>query len=265
MKPGRNEPCPCGSGRKVKRCCGVGEARERAERSAGAAAELLDLATHFPRYRPASAAFARWARTAPEEFSKEALADGLAALDAGERERIVGGFAREYPEMWASVLADFGNDELATEIVLSGAVVAGARESLRPPDPDGLDALEHDAERRADLAEALMHVLDGADLWSVIESGEAGEIAHAERRRGPEGALAAAADRLATSWHDERLHLLVERVRERLPAPDHPLASAALTDACDAFATDADLRRRLRALMLLDSLPRLLEGLADAA
>lgn len=21
--PGRNEPCPCGSGRKVKRCCGV--------------------------------------------------------------------------------------------------------------------------------------------------------------------------------------------------------------------------------------------------
>jgi len=23
MKTGRNEPCPCGSGKKTKRCCGV--------------------------------------------------------------------------------------------------------------------------------------------------------------------------------------------------------------------------------------------------
>ena len=24
LKPGRNEPCPCGSGRKLKQCCGAG-------------------------------------------------------------------------------------------------------------------------------------------------------------------------------------------------------------------------------------------------
>ncbi|TLY83733.1 MAG: hypothetical protein E6K41_00425, partial [Gammaproteobacteria bacterium] len=23
MKPGRNDPCPCGSGQKYKRCCGL--------------------------------------------------------------------------------------------------------------------------------------------------------------------------------------------------------------------------------------------------
>lgn len=30
MKPGRNDPCPCGSGRKLKRCCGEAPTGTRA-------------------------------------------------------------------------------------------------------------------------------------------------------------------------------------------------------------------------------------------
>jgi hypothetical protein len=32
-RPGRNDPCPCGSGRKVKRCCGVSAGPSEAQRS----------------------------------------------------------------------------------------------------------------------------------------------------------------------------------------------------------------------------------------
>ena len=52
MKPGRNDPCPCGSGRKYKHCCGVlpgsaaaGQAAQPppgARASVGHAAELPD-------------------------------------------------------------------------------------------------------------------------------------------------------------------------------------------------------------------------------
>jgi hypothetical protein len=52
-KPGRNHPCPCGSGRKTKRCCGEqrGPSRDQLERAfiashaRWAARELADLPT----------------------------------------------------------------------------------------------------------------------------------------------------------------------------------------------------------------------------
>jgi hypothetical protein len=51
--PGRNDPCPCGSGRKVKRCCGQqrGPSDDQldrafvAQQATAAAAELRDLPT----------------------------------------------------------------------------------------------------------------------------------------------------------------------------------------------------------------------------
>jgi hypothetical protein len=52
--PGRNQPCPCGSGRKVKRCCGEqrGPSRDQLDRAFiaqhahWAATEIGDLPTH---------------------------------------------------------------------------------------------------------------------------------------------------------------------------------------------------------------------------
>lgn len=46
-KPGRNDPCPCGSGQKYKRCClQKDEAAERAERATAAAARTLAATGH---------------------------------------------------------------------------------------------------------------------------------------------------------------------------------------------------------------------------
>lgn len=263
MKVGRNDVCPCGSGRKVKRCCGVDGVRDRAGRAAEAAAELLDLAYLFPRYRPASVEFDDWARTASEDFSREALDEGLARLDAPERERIVGGFQREHPGPWAGVVSDFGDEALAVEIVLAGAVVAGVSERRLPIDVEALDVLEHDADARADPVEALAYALDCHDLWSVIESGQAADAVDRAADDAIDTVLAAEAERLATAWHVDRLRVLVGRLRARLPVPEYPLASAALVRACDSLESDDALARKLLTELLLDSLPRVL--LAAAA
>lgn len=263
MKVGRNDACPCGSGRKVKRCCGVDGVRDRTRRAAEAAAELLELASLFPHYRPASVEFDDWARTAPEDFSPEALDEGLARLNASERERIVGGFQREHPGPWAGVVSDFGDEELAVEIVLAGAVVVGVSERRLPIDVEALDVLEHDAEARADPVEALALVLDCHDLWSVIESGKAVEAVDGAGYEAADLAFAAEAERLTTAWHHERVGVLVGRLRARLPLPEYPLASEALVRACENLDSDGALARKLLTELLLDSLPRVL--LAAAA
>src|SRR5439155_14145617 len=122
-------------GVKTKRCCcGVDAARTRARVAAEAAGDLLALATHFPRYRPVGAAFDAWAEQPPAEPTGEAVKAGLTTLDAVERRRIVDGFAHDHPELWRRLLTDFGNDELAVEFVLDGAVVAGVVERQRPLD-----------------------------------------------------------------------------------------------------------------------------------
>jgi tetratricopeptide (TPR) repeat protein len=57
-KPGRNDPCPCGSGNKYKRCClakdeaasksQLGSARTRAEHTESEARRALRAASHLP-------------------------------------------------------------------------------------------------------------------------------------------------------------------------------------------------------------------------
>ncbi len=263
VKVGRNDACPCGSGLKVKRCCGVDGVRQQAQPVSGAAAELFDLAYLFPRYRPASAEFDDWARTAPEDFSREALEEGLERLYTVEYDCIVGGFQREHHGIWSGVVADFGDEPSAIQLLLAGAVVVGVTERRQPIDLEGLDVLECDAEARADPVEVLALVFDCCDLWSVIESGQAAETL--DRAYGDAAArvLATEAERLSTPWHIKRLGVLVERLCAQLPVPGYPLASEALERACTRFASDRALGRRLLVELLLDSLPRVL--LADAA
>jgi hypothetical protein len=267
MKLGRNDPCPCGSGAKAKRCCGVDAARRRAQISLEAAGELLELAQHFPRHRPATAAFDAWARTAPEVPSEEAIEAGVAALDAGERARIVDGFAREYPELWRGILADFGNDELAVEIVLKGAVVVGVLERLALPE-GALELLESYGE--VDPALALALVMSPGDLWSVIESGETAEVLDPVSEDLDEAAydalwertLQAECERRLTPWHEARLDLLLARVRERVPVEGYPRASQILLAAVEQL--EADDRDRLATELLASSLERLWDADAPA-
>jgi hypothetical protein len=42
--PGRNDPCPCGSGRKFKLCCGAGGAVRTGQTMQPWLGELLELA-----------------------------------------------------------------------------------------------------------------------------------------------------------------------------------------------------------------------------
>src|SRR5271170_3777439 len=41
MKPNRNDPCPCGSGKKYKKCCGQASASNGAERAAANADDMV--------------------------------------------------------------------------------------------------------------------------------------------------------------------------------------------------------------------------------
>ena len=45
-KPGRNDPCPCGSGRKTKRCCGQQRGPSEEELASGHVAQLARQAAH---------------------------------------------------------------------------------------------------------------------------------------------------------------------------------------------------------------------------
>jgi hypothetical protein len=273
-KTGRNEACPCGSGRKVKRCCGPAEAQARLETAADALEEALTLAEHFPRLRPQGAAFAAWAEWAAEHDPGEISIDaGIAVLDAAERERIVRTHAQEQAKAWQSLCADVGGERLAETMLLSGAVVAGVRERYGP-ERFRLAFLE----QRAGLEEtrhALSWVLDGHDLWSLIESAEA-DAALSSLDEGDElddeayetlweATLASEACRMWTPWHDARLAALVTRMRAWLPIAGFPAASALLEAACDEFEPGTAIAKSVAADLLHGSLYRLEHALPAAA
>src|SRR5580704_14797800 len=68
MKPGRNEPCPCGTGRKFKHCCGQEAPPAAAPVGAPAAAELAALVQllHQGRLRDSEARAQELLRSHPE-------------------------------------------------------------------------------------------------------------------------------------------------------------------------------------------------------
>lgn len=261
-KVGRNEPCPCGSGAKVKRCCGTEAALETLELRADTLQELLDLAELFPRLRPSGAAFSHWAdRIARRDLSPALLEEGLGLLEDHERDRIEHEHERDYPHVWRTLCDDLGSDAIAAEAAVIGAVVAAVDER-RPPDDDVLELLEGSAEARRDPCEALALVLRAGDLWSVHESVQVeaaiaaipDDLDDDEYEKEWNATLEREAGRLATEWHDERLATLVARLAGHLPFRGRPAASAALAGACETLARDPELRARLAAFLLGETL-----------
>ncbi|MGH3104082.1 MAG: SEC-C metal-binding domain-containing protein [Gaiellaceae bacterium] len=261
---GRNEPCPCGSGVKVKRCCGTPEAQERIERAAGALEEAVTLAAHFPRLRAGGEAFSAWAEGAAAlEPIDELLEGSLGLLEPAERARIVRDYAAASADAWRSLCEDAGGEELAANVLVAGAVAAAVAER-RPPDEETLELIET-VDLEDDPCEALALGLEAGDLWSIVESYEADEAVGRLENELDDAAyellwnatLESEAARLGGEWHRERLAALVERLRSRLPFEDFPAASTALAAACEAFARDEDVRRRLAASLLADSLGRI--------
>jgi hypothetical protein len=268
---GRNEPCPCGSGLKAKRCCGTQAAAERLERSSEALGEALTLATHFPRLRPQGDELNRWAeRVVGLEPCRALIDEGATLAGHDGLDRVVDEYAREAPDAWRSLCEDVGSEEDAASALVIGAVLAAVAE-YEPPDHELLSLLEEDG--GDEPWEALALLLEPGDLWSIVESFEADEAiaalddtldddAYEERWN---ETLEAAAARLGDGWHDERLRALVARIQERLPFDGYPEASQVLEAACRAFDADTTVRRRLAAALLGDSLGRIRAAELQAA
>jgi hypothetical protein len=222
--------------------------------------ELADLPEHFPLLRPASTAFDRWADAVGpvEEPGRDLIDEGLAFLDEDELGRIVSAHAAEFPGVWRQLCGEAGDDLLAEEAVLEGAVAAALREQRRL-DPQILELIEKVKGIAADQAEALALALEGTDLWSVAEAVAVDDVLTSapEEQLDGDGWLAvleSEVSRLATPLHERRLCALLVRVRSQLPAPIYPSASHSLARACGRFDSDPAFRRRVAALLLADAL-----------
>ncbi len=222
--------------------------------------ELADLPQHFPLLRPASVAFNAWADAVGrvEHPGRDLIDEGLAFLDEDELERIVSTHAREFPAVWRQLSDGAGDDLLAEEAVLEGAVAAALREARRL-DPQILELIEKVRGIAGDPAEGLALALEGTDLWSVAEAVSIDEVLAGapEDQLDGEGWLAVVEDevgRLASPEHERRLAALVERIRAQLPDESFPRASRSLERGCTDFVGDASFRRRVAALLLADAL-----------
>jgi hypothetical protein len=247
----RNAPCPCGSGRKHKLCCGTTRDQERAIRERlELVRELVDLPGLFPELRPESGSFERWASglDQPVALDEELLAEGLEAIGRRDRHRIVRAHAERFPDVWAGLVAGVGDRETAERALLGGAVVFGLRE--RRVDPDATAHLEECEACRGGPVEALARALGPHAVWSIHEALAAVAALDVD---GSAAALRDEATALASRWHRRRLDALVRRTRTQLPLAGLPLASAALAAACDAFEREREVREALLAALLADA------------
>jgi hypothetical protein len=258
----RNAPCPCGSGRKHKLCCGTTREQERATRRAFEA--LFVLPVSFPLLRPDSDDFEEWLTAQRAESPTRALVeDAVQRLPLPERARISRSYARWFPQAWGSLVACVRDEAAAETAVLIGAVAAALAEE-RLPDEFVLELLEDDPEP-AEPVEALALSLEASDLWSVAEAIAADRVVAAipdddedEYERRWDADLQREAARLLTRRHRRRLWLLVRRLHRELPIAGFPRASDAIAGACAAFERDRRVRARLAATLLGDTLGPLL-------
>ena len=258
----RNAPCPCGSGRKHKLCCGTTRDQERAQRTAFE--DLFALPASFPLLRPDSDDFEDWLSAHRDEPPiRTLLEEGIETLGERECERIARSYSRWYPKRWASLVVAVPDEAAAETIVVVGAIgVAFAEERL--PDELVLEYLEDDP-RLVAPADALSLCLEATDFWSVVEAVAADVVVAAipdeldddEYTRQRQAALTREATRLLTRGHRRRLSLLVGRLARELPIEGFPRASNTLAVACAAFERDRRMRSRVAAMLLGDALRQL--------
>ena len=255
----RNAPCPCGSGRKHKLCCGTTRDQERAVRKAYE--DLFALPSGFPLLRPDSDDFEVWLTAhRAEPPTRELIEEAINVISPAERERISRSFAGWEPQLWASLVAGVRDEVAAETTVLVGAVAVSLAEQPLP-DEFVLELLEDDPEI-ADTAEVLALCLEATDLWSLVEAEAArravaaipDELDEDEYEQRWQAVLEREAALLLTRRHRRRLALLVRRLSAELPFEEFPRASRAVDLACAAFERDPCVRSRLAAMSLGDTL-----------
>jgi hypothetical protein len=267
----RNTSCPCGSGKKDKRCC-LDRERELV-RGADAFEELFGLACMFPLLRPDSPEFDAWVDARREsEVTRASIEEAGALVPAEERARIGRAHAQEFPSVWRSLVDDLGDEAEAEEVVFVGALVAALQE-VRAVDPVVLELIEDNEVFTGDAVEALAIALVATDLWSIAEATAADEAL----AKVPDfldddayeilwiAAIKGEAARLWSPRHERRLARLVERLSAQLPIAGRANACAVLADGCAGFERDPELRFKLAALLLADSLDPLQQAQILAA
>jgi hypothetical protein len=227
----------------------------------------------FPLLRPDSPEFDAWVDTRREaEVTRASIEEAGALLPAAERERIVRAHAQEFPTVWRSLVDDLGDEAEAEEVDFIGAVVAGLQE-VRAVDPSVLELIEENKVIAGHPVEALAMALVATDLWSIAEATAADEAL----AKVPDfvdddayeilwiAAIKAEAARLWSPRHERRLARLVERLSAQLPIDGRANASAVLADGCAGVERDPEVRLKLAALLLADSLDPLQEAQILAA
>lgn len=256
----RNDQCPCGSGRKYKKCCGFDRAAERAfEDRLAAIEEIARLAFRSPRLVPLCDAYDAWLRSVLAGEVDARTAEAIATLGADESRRIVEACLELYPDEWSALVSRCPSEHDALAALLGGAVAAGIRD-FRLPERFALATVEASDDLAGDPFEALALCLEGSRLWSTEEGLEAERAIDAipdwvdddvyELRW--QEALDDVASRRTTHWHRRRLARLVARIEARLPFEGFPRASAAILSGCEQFAADEAFRLRLAATLLGD-------------
>lgn len=116
--------------------------------------------------------------------------------------------------------------------------------------------------RPDDPADVIALVLDACSLWSVDDASGADEALAAidddldddAHESAWNETLAALAARRATDRHRHRLDAMVARLEGQLPVAEHDAASRELEAACAAYRRDPQVRERLLAFLLADSM-----------
>jgi hypothetical protein len=105
MRNRRNDPCPCGSGSKYKRCCGVDPARR------AALVDVQNAAAFLPALRPVGAAVLSFCGRVADELGEnegsvpdDVLAGGVPLIDDTDRAQIVSTFSAAAPDVWERLL-----------------------------------------------------------------------------------------------------------------------------------------------------------------
>lgn len=257
---GRNDPCPCGSGKKYKRCCGFDRAAERLlELRLSAIEELARIAYRSPRLVPDCDGFDDWVGAVlAGEIALDAN-QGIEALGVDEPVRIVAACLELHPSEWDELSVRAGSDRDAVGALLGGAVAAGIRDH-RPVGRWLVETVEETESLRDDPFEALAMCLDGEQLWDDSDGFETDRAVATIPAWLDDDAydvhwqevVTTVTARLATDWHARRLQRLVRRVERSLPFAGFPSASAAIAQGCAAFGEDEAVRRRLAEIMLED-------------
>ena len=260
----RNAQCPCGSGRKYKKCCGFDRVAERAlEGRLAAIEEIARLAFDSPQLLPLSDQYDAWVRELLAGEVDVDVDEAIETLDAEESARIVESCIALRCAEWSALAALCGSERDAVAALLGGSVAAGIRDH-RPAERRYVELAEHSDELSADPFEALALCLDGSQLWAREEGLEAEQAIDAIPDRVDDDvyercwheALELIAARRTTDWHGRRLARLVERIERQLPFDGFPRASAAIKAGCNQFAADEPFRRRLAATLLGDLVGR---------